>query len=102
MSDMVQDLGGPGEVSANEKNLIRRAATLTVEAERLEKRFALSDASDPDDIDVYGRITGHLRRTTNVIRSLLAEGILKAARDGERDPDRLRTRAITDGHEGAT
>jgi hypothetical protein len=67
MSDMVQDLGGPGEVSANEKNLIRRAATLTIEAERLEKRFALSDAADPDDIDVYGRITGHLRRTLDAI-----------------------------------
>jgi hypothetical protein len=28
--------------------------------------------------------------------TLLAERILKAARDGERDPDRLRTHAITD------
>jgi hypothetical protein len=36
---------------------------------------------------------------TNVTRSLLAERILKAARDGERDPIRLRTRAITDGIE---
>ena len=34
----------------------------------------------------------------NVTRSLLAERILKAARDGERDPDRLRTHAITDGN----
>jgi hypothetical protein len=33
---------------------------------------------------------------TNVTRSLLAERILKAARDGERDPVRLRTCAITD------
>ena len=39
---------------------------------------------------------------THVTRSLLAERILKAARSGERDPDRLRTHAITDGHEGAT
>jgi hypothetical protein len=31
---------------------------------------------------------------TNVTRSLLAQRILKAARDGERDPDRLRTHAI--------
>ena len=35
---------------------------------------------------------------TDVTRSLLAERILKAARDGERDPDRLRTHAITDGN----
>ena len=34
---------------------------------------------------------------TNVTRSLLAERILKAAKNGERDPVRLRTRAITDG-----
>jgi hypothetical protein len=32
-----------------------------------------------------------------VSRSLLAERILKAARDGERDPARLRVRAITEG-----
>jgi hypothetical protein len=38
---------------------------------------------------------------TDVTRSLLAERILKAARSGERDPDRLRTHAITDGNEGA-
>jgi hypothetical protein len=38
---------------------------------------------------------------TAVTQSLLAERILKAARDGERDPDRLRTHAITDGNEGA-
>ena len=39
----------------------------------------------------------------DVTQSLLAERILKAARDGERDPDRLRTHAITDddGNEGA-
>jgi hypothetical protein len=32
----------------------------------------------------------------SVSRSLLAERILKAARAGERDPARLRTRAIAD------
>jgi hypothetical protein len=32
-----------------------------------------------------------------VSRSLLAERILKAARGGERDPARLRVRAITEG-----
>jgi len=38
---------------------------------------------------------------TRVTRSLLAERILKAAKDGERDPVRLRTHAITDGNQGA-
>jgi hypothetical protein len=33
---------------------------------------------------------------TNVSRSLLAERILKAASEGERDPIRLRTHAIVD------
>jgi hypothetical protein len=36
---------------------------------------------------------------TNVPRSLLAERILKAAKAGERDPAKLRTRAIPDGTE---
>ena len=39
---------------------------------------------------------------TGVTRSLLAERILKAARDGERDAGRLRTYAVTYGNEGAT
>jgi hypothetical protein len=38
---------------------------------------------------------------TYVTRSLLAERILKAARDGERDPVRLRTRAIAGATERA-
>jgi hypothetical protein len=33
---------------------------------------------------------------TSITRSELAERILKAARDGERDPARLRDRAIAD------
>ncbi len=37
---------------------------------------------------------------TNVTRSLLAERILKAAKDGERDPVRLRAQAITDSMAG--
>jgi hypothetical protein len=36
---------------------------------------------------------------TNVSRSLLTERILKAARNGERDPARLRTRALVDSIE---
>jgi hypothetical protein len=37
---------------------------------------------------------------TNVTRSMLAECILKAARVGERDPAKLRARAITEVVEG--
>jgi hypothetical protein len=37
---------------------------------------------------------------TGVSRSLLAERILKAARDGERDPARLKARAIAEGIAG--
>ena len=36
---------------------------------------------------------------TNVTRSFLAERILKAAKAGERDPAKLRARAITEGIE---
>jgi hypothetical protein len=38
---------------------------------------------------------------TGVSRSQLAERILKAARDGERDPARLRARAIAEGIAGS-
>jgi hypothetical protein len=67
MADSISDLGGMDCVSANEKNLIRRAATLTVEAERLEQRFALAEVANPEELDIYGRITGHLRRTLDAI-----------------------------------
>jgi hypothetical protein len=73
------DLGGPDMASEAEKSIIRRAATLTVELERLELRFAQADLSgqapDPGDLDLY-------QRTANSLRRLLeAVGIKRVPRD---------------------
>jgi hypothetical protein len=40
--ELLADLGGFDNVSAAERSIIRRAATLTVELERLEAKFALA------------------------------------------------------------
>jgi hypothetical protein len=55
----VSDLGGADMLSAAEMSLIRRAATLELEAEQAEGR--LSQGLDID-LDEYGRAAGHLRR----------------------------------------
>jgi hypothetical protein len=62
VEDHTTDLGGIENVSYVERNLIRRGAALTVQAELLEQQFALESAVDADTVDSYGRITGHLRR----------------------------------------
>lgn len=65
--DLVQqhesDLGGPSELSQAQRSIIRRAATLTVECERLEVRFSESEAVPTQtDLDLYSRLAGQLRR----------------------------------------
>jgi hypothetical protein len=68
-------LGGGDVVSEAEKSIIRRVATLTVELERLELTFALSDGAKPDEIDLY-------QRTANSHRRLLeAVGLKRVARN---------------------
>lgn len=39
----MSDLGGPDNTTAAERSILRRAATLTVECERLEAKFALAE-----------------------------------------------------------
>jgi hypothetical protein len=67
MSDHIADLGGQENTSSAERNLVRRAAALTIQAELLEQQFALASAVDADTVDIYGRIVGHLRRTLETI-----------------------------------
>src|SRR5262245_61262483 len=54
------DLGGADHASEAEKSIVRRAAALTVELERLELRFAQANlagqAPDPMDLDLYQRM----------------------------------------------
>lgn len=71
----VSDLGGSAAVSAAERSIVRRAATLTVELERLETTFALAGAASAQDLDLYQRTAGNLRRLLESI------GLQRRAKD---------------------
>ena len=63
------------DASAAERSIIRRAAVLTVELERLEAQFALAGEADAETLDLYGRVSGNLRRL------LEAVGLQRRTRD---------------------
>jgi hypothetical protein len=70
----VSDLGGADVVSEAEASIVRRAATLTIELERLEAKFSTGEAP-PGDLDLY-------QRTANSLRRLLeAVGLKRVPRD---------------------
>jgi hypothetical protein len=70
------DLGGFDNVSAAERSIVRRAATLTVELERLEAKFALAgEAASVDDLNAYQRAANSLRRLLESI------GLQRRAKD---------------------
>jgi hypothetical protein len=71
----LSDLGGPDMASTAEASIIRRAATLTVELERLEAKFAEAGQAEANDLDLYQRTAGNLRRL------LEAVGIERRARE---------------------
>jgi hypothetical protein len=58
----LSDLGGDDAVSEAERSIVRRAATLTIELERLELAFALAGEAAPEQIDLYQRTANSLRR----------------------------------------
>lgn len=58
----ISDLGGASVISQAELSIVRRAAALTVELEKLEMRFADAKHADPKDLDLYQRTAGNLRR----------------------------------------
>jgi hypothetical protein len=61
------DLGGEDNTSAAERSIIRRASVLTVELERLEKRFALAGEANPEQLDLYQRTAANLRRLLEAV-----------------------------------
>ena len=71
----LSDLGGVDNTSAAERSIIRRASVLTVELERLEAKFALAEQASPEDLDLYQRTAGNLRRL------LEAVGLRRRAKD---------------------
>jgi len=68
------------DASAAERSIIRRASVLTVELERLEVKFATAGEASPDEIDLYARVAGNLRRL------LEAVGLQRRAREVVADP----------------
>jgi hypothetical protein len=50
------------DATAAEQAIIRRAAVLIVELERLERQFATAGEADPETLDLYGRVAGNMRR----------------------------------------
>jgi hypothetical protein len=60
----ISDLGGADLLSEAQFSLIRRAAAIECELERLDARLS---AGEPVDLDSYGRCAGHLRRLFETI-----------------------------------
>ena len=58
----VSDLGGDDAISEAERSIVRRACTMTVELERLEAKFATEGEASPQELDLYQRCAGNLRR----------------------------------------
>jgi hypothetical protein len=67
IEEIVSDLGGTDATSAAERSLVRRAAVLTTELERLEKKFALAGEASTNDLDLYIRAAGNLRRLLEAV-----------------------------------
>jgi hypothetical protein len=63
----LSDLGGDAAVSEAERSIIRRCATLTVELERMEAVFAVTGEAQPDQLDLYQRTAGSLRRLLEAV-----------------------------------
>jgi hypothetical protein len=76
----LSDLGGPDMASEAEKSIVRRAATLTVELERLELAFAIAGEATPEQLDLYQRTASAMRRLLETV------GIGRRARDVGRTP----------------
>jgi hypothetical protein len=69
------DLGGIDNCSTAERSIIRRIATLEVELERLEERFATAGEASTEDLEVYQRAANSQRRLLEAI------GIERRARE---------------------
>ncbi len=71
----VADLGGEDLISSAELNLIKRAATLTMQLELMESKFAANGGASLRELETYQRTAGGLRR---LLESL---GLRRRAKD---------------------
>jgi hypothetical protein len=67
IADHISDLGGADNASAAERSIIRRACVLTVELERMETAFALAGEASAEDLEIYARVAGNLRRLLEAV-----------------------------------
>jgi hypothetical protein len=67
LAEHLSDLGGELNTSAAERSIIRRAAVLTTELERMEQKFALAGQASPDVLDIYARVAANLRRLLEAV-----------------------------------
>ena len=101
------DLGGEAAVSAAEASIVRRAATLTVELETMEARFAAAGQASADDLDLYQRTAGNLRRLLESVglerraREVPTLASYLAAQAAEKPPDASKKAAALDVADGA-
>ncbi len=72
LAEIVSDLGGADLLSEGQRQLARRAAMLSVEAERME---ASAVAGDAFDLDAFGSLSDRLGRCFNRI------GLQRRSRD---------------------
>jgi hypothetical protein len=63
----LSDLGGEESTSEAERSIVRRAACLTVELERLELKFAKDGEAITADLDLYQRTSNTLRRLLEAV-----------------------------------
>jgi hypothetical protein len=63
--DIAADAGGIETLSELRLALVRRSAAIIIEIEKLEGRLARGD--DTVDVDLLGRLTGHLRRLSETL-----------------------------------
>jgi hypothetical protein len=67
ISEHVADLGGEDNTSVAERSLVRRIAVITTELEMMEARFAAAGQADANDLDLYQRTAGNLRRLLEAV-----------------------------------
>ncbi len=67
MAEMVADLGGAAGTTAAQRSLVRRAAVLQIELEKLETRFAEDPSVGERTLDLYARTAGNLRRVLETL-----------------------------------
>jgi len=64
----VSDLGGDANVSESERAIIRRAAVIITELERMERDFALSEgAPGIPELEMYQRMANTMRRLLEAV-----------------------------------